>query len=116
MADLDSTNSPIIAAYREKTPASERLAAEAAEVFPSGITHDSRYLPPYGIYVGRAEGARKWDADGNEYLDYFGGHGALLLGHNHPRCSRRSGTPWPMAPTSARATPWSCAGGNSCRG
>ena len=85
MADLDSTNSPIIAAYREKTPASERLAAEAAEVFPSGITHDSRYLPPYGIYVGRAEGARKWDADGNEYLDYFGGHGALLLGHNHPK-------------------------------
>jgi glutamate-1-semialdehyde 2,1-aminomutase len=85
MADLDPSNSPIIAAYREKTPASARLAAEAAAVFPSGITHDSRHLRPHGIYVDRAEGARKWDADGNEYLDYFGGHGALLLGHNHPK-------------------------------
>ena len=29
-------------------------------------------------------GPRKWDVDGNEYVDYFGGHGALLLGHAHP--------------------------------
>jgi glutamate-1-semialdehyde 2,1-aminomutase len=26
----------------------------------------------------------KWDVDGNEYVDYFGGHGALILGHGHP--------------------------------
>ena len=32
----------------------------------------------------RAAGSRKWDVDGNEYVDYAGGHGALLLGHNHP--------------------------------
>jgi glutamate-1-semialdehyde 2,1-aminomutase len=29
-------------------------------------------------------GTRKWDVDGNEYLDFFGGHGANLLGHSHP--------------------------------
>ena len=29
-------------------------------------------------------GSRKWDLDGHEYVDYAGGHGALLLGHNHP--------------------------------
>jgi len=39
---------------------------------------------PYGLYVDRAERSRKWDVDNNEYIDYFGGHGALLLGHNHP--------------------------------
>jgi len=78
------TNSTIVADYRERTPNSERLAAEALTVFPSGLTHDSRYLTPYGIYVERAEGSHKWDVDGNEYLDYFGGHGALLLGHGHP--------------------------------
>jgi len=78
------SNSKIEAAYRERTGESARLAAEAAECLPSGITHDSRYLTPYGIYVERAEGARKWDADGNQYLDFFGGHGALILGHNHP--------------------------------
>lgn len=78
------TNSRIVAAYRERTVASERLAAQAQDLFPSGITHDGRHLKPYGIYVERGEGPRKWDADGNEYVDYYGGHGALLLGHNHP--------------------------------
>ena len=52
-------------------------------MFPSGITHDARHLQPYGIYVTRAQGSHKWDADGHEYVDYFGGHGALLLGHKH---------------------------------
>jgi glutamate-1-semialdehyde 2,1-aminomutase len=75
------TNSQIIAAYREKTPGSARRAREAKNLFPSGITHDSRRTLPYAIYVDHAKGARKWDVDGNEYVDYYGGHGALLLGH-----------------------------------
>ena len=32
----------------------------------------------------RALGPVKWDVDDNRYVDYFGGHGALILGHNHP--------------------------------
>jgi glutamate-1-semialdehyde 2,1-aminomutase len=84
MPDDAISNSQIIAAYRERTPRSERLAAEAQTVLPSGVSHDSRYIKPYGIYVERAKGPRKWDVDGNEYVDYYGGHGALLLGHNHP--------------------------------
>ena len=79
------SNSVVIATYRQKTPGSERLAAEARELFPNGVTHDSRILEPYGIYVERAEGPHKWDVDGNRYIDYAGGHGALLLGHNEPR-------------------------------
>ena len=78
-------NATIIDAYRDRTPGSERLAREASELFPSGITHDARYLEPYGIYVDRAQGPHKWDVDGNRYVDYFGGHGALLLGHCHPK-------------------------------
>ena len=69
------SNSRIEAAYRERTRRSAELAKEALELFPSGITHDSRKLDPYTIYVDRAEGPRKWDVDGNEYVDYFGGHG-----------------------------------------
>lgn len=78
------TNSRIVAAYRARTPTSAALAQEAAALLPSGITHDARHIDPYGIYVARAEGPRKWDVDGNEYVDFFGGHGALLLGHRHP--------------------------------
>ncbi len=75
---------PITLAYKARTPGSAQLAQEAATCFPSGVTHDSRYLKPYGLYVDRAQGAHKWDVDGNRYIDFFGGHGALLLGHNHP--------------------------------
>ena len=82
MPDSTRTNSGILAAYRDLTPTSRALFEEARRSFPSGITHDSRRLEPYGVYVERAEGPRKWDVDGNEYIDYFGGHGALLLGHN----------------------------------
>ena len=40
------------------------------------MTHDTRLLQPHPLYVERAEGSRKWDVDGNEYVDYIGGHGA----------------------------------------
>jgi glutamate-1-semialdehyde 2,1-aminomutase len=78
-------NLTIDAAYRDKTPGSAALAARAKELFPSGVTHDGRFLQPYAVYVERAEGAYKWDVDGNRYVDYYGGHGALLLGHNHSK-------------------------------
>lgn len=84
MPDGALTNSPIISLYRERTPGSAALAEEARTRFPSGITHDSRRILPYGIYVDRGEGARKWDVDGNEYVDYYGGHGALIHGHGRP--------------------------------
>jgi glutamate-1-semialdehyde 2,1-aminomutase len=78
------TNSRIVAAYRERTAGSADLAAQAAELLPSGIAHDARHLDPYGPYISRAKGPHKWDVDGNRYIDYFGGHGALILGHCHP--------------------------------
>ena len=83
-ADLLASNSGIVQAYLTKTPGSAALAAEARDILPSGIVHDARHMQPYGIYVVRAEGSRKWDRDGNEYVDYAGGHGALLLGHGRP--------------------------------
>ena len=82
--DVSLTNSPIETRYRAMTPCSRALVSEAVGLLPSGIAHDSRHMSPYGIYTDRAEGARKWDVDGNEYVDYYGGHGALLLGHRHP--------------------------------
>ncbi|MCP5150899.1 MAG: aminotransferase class III-fold pyridoxal phosphate-dependent enzyme [Ectothiorhodospiraceae bacterium] len=84
MSDPSLTNSPTVAAYRARTKGSAALAERARGVFPSGLVHDARRLDPYPIYVERAAGPRKWDIDGNEYVDYYGGHGALLLGHCHP--------------------------------
>ncbi len=70
--------------YRARTKRSAQLYEEACRAIPAGLTHDSRTTLPYPIYAARAAGPRKWDVDGNEYVDYFGGHGALLLGHSHP--------------------------------
>jgi glutamate-1-semialdehyde 2,1-aminomutase len=77
-------NVTLTAAYEAMTPGSAALAAKARELLPSGIAHDSRHFDPYPLYITRALGPVKWDVDNNKYVDYFGGHGALLLGHNHP--------------------------------
>ncbi len=77
-------NATLTAAYEAMTPGSAALAAKARAVMPSGVAHDSRHFDPYPLYVRRALGPVKWDVDGNKYVDYFGGHGSLLLGHNHP--------------------------------
>jgi len=58
--------------------------ARAREVLAGGISHENRYVEPYPIYVGRAEGSRKWDVEGKEYLDFSMGSASLLLGHSHP--------------------------------
>ena len=81
---IDLDNSPLVEAYCKKTAGSIALAKRARDIFPTGITHDARYIEPHGIYVTHADGSHKWDVDGNRYVDYPGGHGALLLGHNHP--------------------------------
>jgi glutamate-1-semialdehyde 2,1-aminomutase len=78
------TQSQILRSYAERTPGSRTLHNRAKALLPDGVTHVGRYLEPHPIYVDRAAGSRKWDVDGNEYVDYLGGHGALILGHNHP--------------------------------
>jgi glutamate-1-semialdehyde 2,1-aminomutase len=77
-------NATILERYLAKTPRSEALARKAHTVLPGGIVTDTRFFEPYGLYVERAAGAHKWDVDGNRYLDFFGGHGANILGHSHP--------------------------------
>ncbi|HEY4042489.1 MAG TPA: aminotransferase class III-fold pyridoxal phosphate-dependent enzyme [Rhodopila sp.] len=77
-------NATLTEAYQALTPGSAALAHRAQALMPSGIAHDGRHFDPYPIYIRRAQGPLKWDVDGNRYVDYFGGHGALILGHNHP--------------------------------
>jgi glutamate-1-semialdehyde 2,1-aminomutase len=78
-------NATLLSSYEAMTPGSARLSERAHAVLPSGLAHDARNFDPYPIYVTRAQGPLKWDVDGNCYVDYFGGHGALMLGHNHPK-------------------------------
>jgi glutamate-1-semialdehyde 2,1-aminomutase len=51
---------------------------------PRGVSHDQWYTDPFPIYMGRAQGSHLWDVDGNEFVDYYGGHGGKMLGHAPP--------------------------------
>ncbi|HKB06437.1 MAG TPA: aminotransferase class III-fold pyridoxal phosphate-dependent enzyme [Gemmataceae bacterium] len=70
--------------YHAEFPNSCRRYEQARQVFPAGVTHDLRYMEPFPIYVERQKGAHKWDVDGHELVDFWSGHGAMLLGHSHP--------------------------------
>lgn len=67
----------------ERFSGSSALALRARRLMPSGVSHDMRFAEPFPLYQARAKGARKWDVDGNELIDYWVGHGGLILGHCH---------------------------------
>lgn len=69
------------AAFQDSFPSSFAHYQKALDYFPNGVTHDGRYMKPFPVYIDRADGAHKWDVDGHELIDYWMGHGALLLGH-----------------------------------
>ncbi len=79
-----ATQGKLEAAYRNRFPKSAKLFERSARLFPSGVTHDGRYLQPFPIFAKEAAGSKKIDVDGHELIDYWMGHGALLLGHSHP--------------------------------
>src|SRR5271155_4589925 len=70
--------------YAAEFPRSRQMHERARRIFPNGVTHDLRHLEPFPIYVDRAQGSHKWDVDGHQLIDFWSGHGALLLGHSHP--------------------------------
>lgn len=66
---------------------SEKQFERAKTVLPGGVNSPARSYaavsgpPPF---IERAEGAKLWDADGNEYIDFVGSWGPMIFGHNHP--------------------------------
>ena len=68
--------------YAAAFAGSRQRFERARSLFPAGVTHDTRMMDPFPPYVARAKGAYKWDVDGHRLVDYFVGHGALLLGHS----------------------------------
>ncbi|WP_299431155.1 4-aminobutyrate--2-oxoglutarate transaminase [uncultured Meiothermus sp.] len=57
----------------------QALLERRHKIVPRGVSQ------VHPLVVQKAEGGKIWDADGKEYLDWFGGIGVLNVGHNHPR-------------------------------
>jgi glutamate-1-semialdehyde 2,1-aminomutase len=65
---------------------SEQYFEEASRVLPGGVTAAARLHRATGrpFVAARGSGARVWDVDGKEYIDFCMSFGASLLGHGHP--------------------------------
>ena len=62
-------------------PSSRKLFSDSKKVIPSGVNSPVRYFEPYPFFTKKSKGSHIWDEDGNRYIDFCNGYGALLLGH-----------------------------------
>jgi glutamate-1-semialdehyde 2,1-aminomutase len=70
-----------------KDERSKAAFAEAKRYIPGGVNSPVRAFKSVGltpVFVQRGKGSRIYDIDGNEYIDYIGSWGPLILGHAHP--------------------------------
>jgi glutamate-1-semialdehyde 2,1-aminomutase len=70
--------------FAERTRASRELFQRAERGLAGGVTSSFHGSDPWPLYLARGEGARIWDVDGNEYLDFHNGFSAMVQGHAHP--------------------------------
>lgn len=71
-----------------ETRESEALFAEAQRWIPGGVNSPVRAFKTVGIpprFIDRALGSKVFDVDGNEYIDYVGSWGPIIVGHSHPK-------------------------------
>ena len=70
------------------TTKSSKLFAEARAHMPGGVNSPVRAFKSVGrdpLYISRANGSKIYDVDGNEFIDYIGSWGPMILGHAHTR-------------------------------
>jgi glutamate-1-semialdehyde 2,1-aminomutase len=84
MSATPSPTATITQDYIRTYAQSQHLHEASKAALPGGVTHMARAFDPFPLYIDRCQGAHKWDVDDNRYIDYWMGHGAMLLGHAHP--------------------------------
>jgi len=70
--------------YISRTRKSNELHERAKKFLPAGVSYAIRHFEPYPFYTAKAKGSKLYDVDGNEYVDFWLGHTALILGHSSP--------------------------------
>jgi len=64
------------------------LYRRALGLIPGGVNSPVRAFKAIGIppvFIEKAKGSKLWDVDGNEYIDYVGSWGPMIVGHAHPK-------------------------------
>jgi glutamate-1-semialdehyde 2,1-aminomutase len=70
--------------YRARNPKSLAQHQAACAALPGGNTRSAIHVDPFPLTMARAEGARLWDLDGHEYVDFLSEFTAGIYGHSHP--------------------------------
>ncbi len=71
--------------YLASLEGSAKLYERALRVEPAGVQGAGRFYDPRPVFAQKAKGARIWDVDGNEYIDFHGSYGPSFLGYNDDR-------------------------------
>ena len=75
--------------FDEKCRRSKELTDAAMELIPGGVQHNLAFNYPFPLAIEKAEGARLWDVDGNEYIDFLQAGGPTVLGSNYEPVRRK---------------------------
>jgi glutamate-1-semialdehyde 2,1-aminomutase len=73
-----------LAGLAERTPRSKQRFERAVKVMPGGVPSSFQENEPWPVFLERGEGARVWDVDGREYVDFHNGFGVMAIGHANP--------------------------------
>ncbi|HLM31740.1 MAG TPA: aspartate aminotransferase family protein [Solirubrobacterales bacterium] len=68
----------------ERTPESRQRYERGVKVMPGGVPSSFQENDPWPVYLERGQGARVWDVDGREYVDFHNGFGVMCVGHANP--------------------------------
>src|SRR5512135_190772 len=84
MVDVDK-NAQLLNSYRQeimaRSPKSLEIWQKNRTVMPAGVGSLFRLADPFPMIIKKAEGARVWDADDHEYLDFMLGFSTMILGN-----------------------------------
>jgi glutamate-1-semialdehyde 2,1-aminomutase len=85
LARIDRLISDEEAKLEPKHRASLAYRSVAERTVAGGVASSWQDSPPHAIFIERGQGNHIWDIDGNEYLDFHLGYGAMVAGHAHPK-------------------------------
>ncbi|MHA1968985.1 MAG: aminotransferase class III-fold pyridoxal phosphate-dependent enzyme [Candidatus Hodarchaeales archaeon] len=79
--------------FKRKRPNSMQLWEKSINVLPGGVSHNIRNLglpsiDAFPVFIRSSRNAFLVDVDNFEYVDFWAGHYAMILGHRHPEIER----------------------------